>query len=291
MEIKYFNKSINYQKGIWMMMVSSISSAVMGLLVKYLTNIPLMEIVLFRNLPSIIILPIIITKKYIPILGKNKPLLIIRSLFAFISFAGYVYTFTKMSLTDAITIRQLGPIIIALLSIILLKEKYNSKKLIVFITAFIGVTLIVKPGIRSDVIPVFIGIITTFLFGFSHVLVRKLSITDHPLVIVNYFMFFSGMFSAFMLYFGKNFIFPDLLNLSILVLIGFISLGVQIPLTKAYQYCPASLVSIYMYSQIVFGSFFDIFFLKQFPDLLSITGAVLIIFSGYRNYQFGLFHS
>ena len=291
MENKYSNKSINYQKGIWMMMISSIFSSVVGLLVKYLTNIPLMEIVLFRNLPSVIILPIIITKKHIPLLGENKPLLIIRSLLAFTSFTGYVYTFTKMSLTDAITIRQLGPIIIALLSIILLKEKYTSKKLIVFITAFIGATFIVKPGIRSDVVPVFIGIITTFIFGFSHVFVRKLNITDHPLVIVNYFMFFSGIISAFMLYIGKDFIFPDLLNLSILVLLGFISLGVQIPLTKAYQYCPASLVSIYMYSQIVFGSFFDIFFLKQFLDLLSITGVVLIIFSGYQNYQFSRFHA
>jgi len=270
------------------MLLSSALSAFMGLIVKLLEDYPLFEIVFFRNFFPMIILPLIILKMNIPLFGKNRSLLLTRSFIAFITVSVYFYTFTKMSLTDAITIRQLGPIIIALLSIILLNEQFHFKQSTIFIFAFLGTVLIVKPGMRSDSFPAIIGILSTFLYALSHVFVRKLRLTDHPLVIVNYFMSMSCVLSFMILIYNNNFIIPPINDLFIFLILAFISMGVQISLTKSYQLCSASVVSMYMYSQIIFGAIFDVTLLRVFPDMFSITGAAIIIISGYLNYRIRL---
>ncbi len=63
-------------------------------------------------------------------------------------------------------------------------------------------------------------------------------------------------------------------------------MGAQITLTKAYQLVPASLVSLYNYSQIIFVTIFGLLFFNEIPDIFSIMGASFIIISGYLNYRF-----
>ena len=109
--------------------------------------------------------------------------------------------------------------------------------------------------------------------------------TDYPLVIVNYFAFVSGLTALVILIWQNNFVIPDFISLISLVLLGLTALGAQIALTKAYQMAPASMVSLYTYSQIIFATIFGLLFFRELPDLLSIFGASLIIISGYLNFK------
>lgn len=88
-----------------------------------------------------------------------------------------------------------------------------------------------------------------------------------------------------MLLWQRNFIIPDIKSLIILVSIGVAGLGGQYYLTLSYHMAPPKLVSLYLYSQIVFGAIFDTFIFKEAPDLFSLFGASLIIVSGYLNYK------
>lgn len=111
-------------------------------------------------------------------------------------------------------------------------------------------------------------------------------LTDHHLVIINYYAYISGLLSLIVLVFSKNNLnIPTLNDLLILFLIGIIALVAQITLTKAYQIAPASLVSLYTYSQIIFAGIFSLLFFKEIPSLLSLSGAALIVISGYLNYR------
>lgn len=274
----------NVKKGILLMLISSIFVAFTGLIVKKLETYPLFEVVFFRNVFSMIALSIIIIKRKIPIFGQNKNLLYLRSFLAFINLSAYYYTFTKMSLTDAITIRQMGPIITAVLSMFLLKEKFYIKYLFIFICAFIGSGLVIKPGMRVDLFPVVIGMLSTFLYALSHVYVRKLRLTDHPLVIVNYFITISFIFSFIILVYQNSFVIPTIKDLFMFILLSFASAIVQLTLTKSYQLCPASIVALYIHSQILFGVLIDIFYFHITPDVFSVFGTIVIFFSGYLNY-------
>ena len=269
-----------------MMIIATICFSIMVLLVKYLRHYPLTEIIFFRSLAIMLIIPPILKKNKIPFLGNNRFLLIVRCLISGIIMACYFYTVTVMNLTDAITLKQLSPFFIIILASIWLGEKITLKQYVIFIIAFLGALLIIKPGFRLDIFPAIIGIISAILTAGSHVAVRNLRLTDHPLVIVNYFGYIIGLISLGILLLQGNFVFPDAFNLFILFLLGFVGLGGQFALTKAYQLAPAKLVSLYLYLQIIFGAFLAILFFKEIPDILSIFGALLIIASGYLNFKY-----
>ena len=271
--------------GISMMIIATICFSLVSVMVKYLQHFPVMEIIFFRNLPTMLIIPLILKNKKISFWGNNKPLLLLRSLFSGFAVMTYFYTVTVMILTDAVTIKQLSPVFTIFLASIFLGEKIGFKKIAIFNLAFLGALLVIKPGFRLDIYPTVIALLGSISTAGSHVATRSLRLTDHPLVIVNYFGYSIGLVSLGILLWQGNFIIPDALSLFILLLLGLAGLGGQFTLTKAYQMAPAKLVSLYLYLQIIFGALPGVFFFKEIPDLFSIFGGSLIIISGYLNYK------
>ena len=269
-----------------MMIIATICFSLVSVMVKFLQHFPVMEIIFFRSLTIMLIIPIILKNKKIPFWGNNKPLLLLRSLLSGFAVITYFYTITVMILTDAITIKQLSPVFIIFLASIFLGEKIDFKKINIFILAFLGAFLVIKPGFRLDIYPTVIALLGSISTAGSHVAVRSLRLTDHPLVIVNYFGYGIGLMSLGILLWQGNFIIPDALSLFVLLLLGLVGLGAQFALTKAYQMAPTKLVSFYLYLQIIFGAILGVLFFKEIPDLLSIFGAFLITISGYLNYKF-----
>ena len=268
-----------------MMIFASICFTLMAVAVHFLKGLSLAEIIFFRNLPIMLVVPLMLKRKKISFWGNNKPLLMLRSLLSGLVMVAYFYSITAMNLTDAVTIKQLSPFFIILLAGVLLGEKISFKLVTIFILAFLGAVLVVKPGFRSDIYPAVIGLSGAILTAGSHVALRQLRLTDHPLVIVNYFGYTIGLLSFGILLWQGNFCIPSTSNLFILILLGLAGLGGQIALTKAYQMAPTNLVSLYLYSQIIFSALLGVLFFKEIPDLFTIFGATLIIISGYLNYK------
>ena len=268
-----------------MMIIATICFSLISVMVKFLGHLPVMEITFFRNIPTMLIIPLILKNKKISFFGNNKTLLLLRSLLSGFSAIANFYTITVMILTDAITIKQLSPFFIILLASVFLGEKIDFKKITIFILAFLGALLVVKPGFRLDIYPTAIALLGAMLTAGSHVTTRSLRLTDHPIVIVNYYGYTNGLISFGILLWQGNFILPDALSLFVLLLLGLVGLVGQFSLTKAYQMAPAKLVSFYLYLQIIFGALLGELLFKEIPDLFSIFGASLIIISGYLNYK------
>ena len=268
-----------------MMIIASICFTLMAVAVHFLRELSLTEIIFFRNLPIMLVVPLMLKRKKISFWGNNKPLLMLRSLISGLVMVAYFYSITAMNLTDAVTIKQLSPFFIILLAGVLLGEKISCKLVTIFILAFLGAVLVVKPGFRSDIYPAIIGLLGAILTAGSHVALRQLRLTDHPLVIVNYFGYTIGLLSFGVLLWQGNFCIPNTSSLFILILLGLVGLGGQIALTKAYQMAPTNLVSLYLYSQIIFSALLGVLFFKEIPDLFTIFGATLIIIGGYLNYK------
>lgn len=254
--------------------------------IKQVRHLPLIEIIFFRNIPTMIIVPIILKRINISLLGNNKPFLWFRGLVGLFAMLTTYYTFTVMPLTDATTIHQLRPFFIFFFSGVLLKEKIYFRQIPFYLLAFLGGLLVIKPGIRIDIFPAIIALLAAIFSASAHLTLRHLRLTDHYLVIVNYFAYISGLISLLILLFQKNFIIPNLSDLTVLILLGLSTLGAQIALTKAYQLSPANLISLYTYSQIIIASIFGLIFFREIPDIFTAIGASFIIISGYLNYRF-----
>jgi len=164
-----------------------------------------------------------------------------------------------MILTDAVAIKQLSPFFILFLASIFLKENKYCENYC-FCLAFIGAILIIKPGFNLDIYPAIVGIFGAIVTAVTHIALRSLRLTDHPLVIVNYFGYVIGLLSLGLLLWQGNFVIPDSLSILILLLLGLVGLAAQIALTKAYRLAPIKLVSFYYYLQIVFSAVIGVLF-------------------------------
>ena len=273
------------KKGILYMIVSTFFFASLAVIVKYIRNIPIYEILFFQSLPSIIFLTIILKSAKIKVIANNKKYLLLRGVFGFSSLAAYYFTLYRIDLADAVSILQLSPFFVLILSFIFLKERIRFYQIPVLFLAFFGALLVIKPGIRIDSVPVIVGVLAAFFAAIGHVMIRNLSKTDHPIIIVYYLTCLLGIISFILLKYQNNFLMPNKNQLLLLILLGSIYLIGQLLLTKAFLILPASLVSLYKYNQIIFGVFFGVVFFREIPDFYSMLGASLIIFSGFLNYR------
>jgi len=265
--------------------------ALIAVMVKRVRHLPLMEVMLFRSIPTMIIVPIILKKMNISLFGNNKPILLFRSLVGTFATLMVFYTFTVMTLTDATTIQLLRPFFIFFFAGIFLKEKLYFRQIPFLLFAFLGGLLAIKPGLRIDIFPAMVALLAAISMATTHVTLRQLRLTDHHLVIVNYVASISGLISLMILLFQKSFIIPNLSDFFILILLGLFVLVTQFALTKAYQLAPANLISLYTYSQIIFAMILGLLFFKEIPDIFSTSGASFIIISGYLNYRFTISNS
>jgi drug/metabolite transporter (DMT)-like permease len=285
-EISRKMKRDNHKLGIILMIFTGLFFALIAFIIKILDEIPLMEIVLFRNFPSMLIIPIIIIKQKISILGRNKPLLVSRGLLGALGMIAMFYTYTAMPITDSIAIQRLSPFFIIIMSIIFLHERYNIKQFPIILTAFIGALLVIKPGFRTDIFPAIVALISAILMGSAHVVVRYLRLIDNYWVIINYFAYIAGITSIISLMWNKNFVIPDTKNIFLLLILGLVALGAQICLTLSYRFAPASIAAPYLYTQIIFAAILEITCLGIMPDLLTFVGSAIIIISGIMNFKF-----
>lgn len=285
-EINNGQKQQNQKTAIIYMIFSVFCFSSMTVIVKYLKYYPLMETILFRSLPTCIITSIlIISNQNISIVGNNIKYLWIRAILGLLGNLGFFYACQVMNLTDATTIRQLTPFFIVLLAGIFLRESIQIRQIFLFVLAFFGALMVIKPGLNINYIPGIISIIAALISAWAHVIVRKLRETDNPLVIVNYFAFFSFISATIILLINKQFITPTLLDFMLFFLLGILGFFAQFTLTIAYKIAPAGLISFYMYLMIIFAAFFDIMFFNLIPDNFSIVGAIVVLVSGYLNYK------
>ena len=78
---------------------------------------------------------------------NNPKLQISRSVLSIIESGCFVLSFRYLSLADAHSIASLTPVIVVALSAIILKEKVNLKTWIAIFIGFVGVLIIMRPGL------------------------------------------------------------------------------------------------------------------------------------------------
>ncbi len=263
-------------KSVILMLFSAFTFSSMQIIVKLLPQIPLMEKVFFRNFISLLISYFIIKKNRLSFFGakENRKYLFYRYLFGFTGLILFFYATTQMLAADAAILNKLSPVFVIILAHYFHKEKINKTKLIVSAVSVIGALLVIKPKFDSSVIPAAAGFISAILSGAAYLFIGMTE-KESVYTTVFYFSFFSSL--SCVPFFFFDFVTPEINELILLALLGiFAALG-QIALTFAYTGCPASDISIYDYSNIIFSSMLGFLFLKEIPDLLSVAGGVLIL--------------
>mgnify|MGYP000552026379 FL=1 len=275
-------KISNKYRGIFYIILAAFGFAFMNLFVKLAGDLPAIEKSFFRNLVAIFFAFIVMKKKNISfsIPKESRKYIFFRSLFGTIGIFANFYAIGKLYIADASMLNKLSPFFAIIFSYFLLHEKIKPYQLLCVLTAFIGALFILRPGLDSvATFPAFIGLIGGMGAGLAYTNVRLA--TKHgapgPLIVFCFSVFSCVCAIPFIIFDHQPLAWWQLASL---LLAGLSATLGQFSITAAYTYAPASELSVYDYTQIVFAALLGIIFLGEVPDIISVLGYLIICGAG-----------
>lgn len=263
------------------MLVAGIFFSLMNVGVKYLDNIPAIEIVFFRSLVTLVISAVMIRRLGISFLGNNKVVLFLRGFFGVIALSLYFLCLQNMPLASAVTIMQLSPVFTTILAIFILKEKVKLPQWAFFLISFLGVALIKGFDPDMPLLYFVLAILSAFISALAYNMVRKLKDSDHPLVVVFYFPLVAMPVAGLVTYFV--WVQPELIEWLILIGIGIATQIAQVNMTKALQMEEVGKVSIVRYLTIVYAIIIGYVFFKDDYGWITLLGISFVVFGVILN--------
>lgn len=145
----------NKTKAVLLMLLSSLSFAVMAFFVKLSGELPLFQKVFFRDLVVVIFALCGLASMKVSPWGKkeNRLRLLFRGISGFIGVAFYFYSASRMYLSDSTIINKLSPFFTTLFAVLLLKEKIKPLQIMALVLSLFGGILVVKPEFSMTVVP------------------------------------------------------------------------------------------------------------------------------------------
>jgi len=240
-------------------------------------DLPLTELMFLRSLIALPVLLAFLLRGGHPLMVKDRRHLLLRMVFGTSAMYCFYYALTHMPLADCVFIGRTQPLFLTLLAPFLTGEHGKKNVWIAILLGLAGTGLVMKPQ-ASWSLAAWVALFAAFLAALAHLMVRRLSRSDAPPVIVFNFTFLlcciSGLLSL------PTLIRPDSRQWLLLIAVaGFASLG-QYLLTRAYSLDQAPTVAAASYASVVISVIYGYIFWGELPLLSSIFGALLIVAGG-----------
>lgn len=257
------------------MLLASFFFACMSVCVKLLERLPVLEIIFFRALISVVLCLYYMKRAKVAPLGNRRGLLTLRGIAGTLSLAQNFWLLQLTPLAAATTLTHLSPITTTLIGIWFVREKVALRTLGWFLLSFAGIVLMQGFDYRITWWHLLLGLSTSITMGIAYNCVRKLGRTEHPLVIILYFPLVSlpvtGLYCLF------NWVQPAGMEWAWLLLVGlFTQLG-QYYMTKSYQAAEISKVAIINYTEVIFAIVLGLALFGEHFSLLTYAGMALVI--------------
>ena len=171
----------------------------------------------------------------------------------------------------------LSPIIVVLLSFIIFREKIYMYRILALVIGFIGMLIIVRPGIVDFNIGTIMILISLTFWSLIIIVSKFVSKDDSPITMVTYQYTLMTIFALpLAIYFWQM---PSLQSL-IFVFIGAISGTIlHLSLALSYKYAELSVTQPVWFSGLIFGSAFGFFVFNETPDVWTWIGGIVVFSS------------
>ncbi|MBI3547172.1 MAG: DMT family transporter [Gammaproteobacteria bacterium] len=276
----------NLKRGALLMIVSALLFSMMGALIKHLSlHLPNEMTVFFRSAMGLVaLLPWIGRRGFNQLKTQKLRGHLTRGLAGLAAMYCYFYAIAHMSLAEATLLNYSTPLFVPFIAVLWLHEKIARKLWIAIGIGFIGILLILKPGLDLFTPVALIGVASGMFAALAMVSIRRLTHSEPALRIVFYFSAVCTVVSAIPLFWRWQMPEPNLWAL--LLLLGAVASLAQLLLTRAYSYAPAAEVGPFSYSTVVFAAIAGWMWWDELPDMLSFIGAVLVCLAGILTIRF-----
>jgi drug/metabolite transporter (DMT)-like permease len=265
------------------MLLGTVFFSVMSVFAKLAgERLPTMELVLARVIVTLIMSWWVIKRIGIDPWGNNKKLLLLRGFAGFMGLSCYFYAIAHLPLADATVIQFCNPMLAALIAVFALKEQLRMVDVLAAVCSMAGVVLVAQPtflfasGAPLDQVAVGVGIVGAIFSAIAYVVIRRLGSTEHHMVVVFYFPLVTGPASLPVLAF-EGLVLPQGFEWLLLLGIGVAAQLGQIQITQGFKLETAGRASSVTYLQIVLAYTWGVLLFGEYPNAISILGALLIL--------------
>ena len=226
----------------------------------------------------ILLMPFIYKLGGLNFLKTKKPFLhFFRGLAGLIGNVLFFLAFQRLPVADVTVISQAVPIFSCILAIIFLGETIGWRRWTAITIGFLGVIIAINPSVNIAVASLY-ALGGTLMWSTTIIFLRLLGSTEHPVKTVFYFMLVSVLItSIFQPFLWKE---PSFEVILLFIGIGIAALLTQLLMTYALQKAPASIVSPFNYTGIVWAIIFDYIIWNAHPMFATIFGGIIITISG-----------
>lgn len=279
-------QSDDLRRGAVLMLASGLLFSAMGALVKYLSaELPNEMVVFFRSVTGLLaLLPWVLYRGAGQLKTKNLRGHLGRGLAGVAAMYCYFYAIAHLPLAEAVLLNFSTPLFIPFIAHLWLGEKVSARIWAAIGVGFVGIVLILKPGLDLFTPVSLIGLASGLFAALAMVSIRRLTRTEPALRIVFYFSLVCTAVSAVPLLWRWQA--PDSGLWALLIGMGALASLAQLLLTRAYSHAPAAQVGPFTYSTVVFAAVIGWIFWGEVPDLLSFGGTALVCLAGIMTIRY-----
>ena len=250
-------------------------------LVKYLsTSFAPMQIAFFRSVCALgLCLPILLADSGLRGLRTATPsAYVLRGFVGAGSIVSSFYGVSLLPIADWVAMSFMVPLFVTALSAPVLGETVGAHRWAAIALGFAGILIIVPPTGSASLWALAVGMTAQFLVSLALVLIRRMGTAERTTTIVFYYMVALSLMTAMVA--PLDWRMPSGVQWPLLALVGIVAGGAHLLITSAYRLAPASVISPFDYTGIVWAILLGYFVWGEKPDINLFIGGAMVIASG-----------
>lgn len=267
--------------GIGLMLIMTVCFSSLDASAKYACNeLPLWMVMWGRYLFHFIFITIFFLRgaPRAIIFTKNLKLQIIRSVLIFCAGVTFWSGLMYLPLADCTVIAFISPLLVTILSVFLLGEKFGFHRWGCVVTGLFGVIFVIRPGMGLVHWAMVLPLLSALFYAALLIITRVLGQREDALTTLFYTSIGGLILSSIMvLFFWKA---PSAAQWLFLIWLGLLGATGHFFMIKAFEKAPASLLAPFGYTSLIWATFLGFFLFGDLPDAWTIFGAIIIISSG-----------
>tara|TARA_B100000900_G_scaffold373244_1_gene353674 strand:- start:21 stop:908 length:888 start_codon:yes stop_codon:yes gene_type:complete len=166
------------------------------------------------------------------------------------------------------------PFFVTILAVIFLKEKIKFYRIAALIIGFLGMLVILRPGIIDISIGIQMTLLSSFIWAVVIIITKKLTKDDSAITILTYQYTFMTVLSFFIvIFFWQT---PSFISFIYILSAAFSGSIFHIIINHTYKLVDVSMTQPFSFLGLLLASFYGYFIFDEKPDLYTWLGAIII---------------
>jgi len=274
-------------RGILFMILAMAGFALEDLFIKLLSShVPVSQILIILGFSGTTVFLIIALLTHAPILHRdllNKPV-IVRTFCELFGALFFTSAIALTPLSSVASILMTTPLMVTMGAAVFFGEKVGWRRWTAIMIGFFGVLLILRPGFDGFMPASLLAVISTIFLAVRDLATRAMQFEISTTTVSIYAFFAVGISGFFAMPFFSAMVIPTSIEIVYLISATFVGVIGYYAVVLATRNGDVSVISPFRYSRLVFAMLLSIIILKERPDLLTLSGASIIVVSGIYSF-------